>query len=119
MTQQPADWFVYIVQCADGTLYTGVTTDLQRRVQEHNGLSIQHANTAKPDKTKNTVKPPRSKKQKGAAYTAMRRPVDLVYYETSESRSTACRREAEIKKLRRAQKQVLISQGVADIDKKR
>jgi putative endonuclease len=80
-------WFVYMLKCADGTLYTGVTTDVNRRVTEHNGEGA---------------------KGKGAKYTKMRRPVDLVYYEPHPDRSSAGIREAAIKKLPKAQKQALI-----------
>lgn len=68
-------WFVYILRCADGTLYTGITTDLARRVEEHN--------TGKA----------------GARYTRSRRPVVLVYSEVVENRSEASKREHAIKKL--------------------
>jgi len=82
MTEQ--DWFVYILQCSDKTLYTGVTTDLDRRVEEHNIGS------------------------KGAKYTAARRPVKMVYSEQLDSRSNAQQREHQIKSLTRQQKQQLI-----------
>lgn len=78
-------WFIYILKCSDQTLYTGVTTDLQRRVEEHN-----------------------SSKQ-GARYTAARRPVRLVYHENVASRSAAQQREHQIKSLSRKEKQQLIS----------
>ena len=69
-----SSWFVYIVRCLDRTLYTGITTDLDRRLAEHNaGL--------------------------GAKYTRPRRPVVLVYSEQAISRSAAARREYQIKKL--------------------
>jgi putative endonuclease len=77
-------WFVYIVRCADSTLYTGVTTDIQRRIREHNG-EIAH----------------------GAWYTELRRPVVLVYTETAETRSQAQKREAIIKRLSKQQKENL------------
>lgn len=76
-------WYVYMLRCADDTLYTGVTTDLTRRVQEHNEAP------------------------EGAKYTRARRPVSLVHQETFASRSEACAREAAIKKLSRADKQAL------------
>ncbi|HEY0948111.1 MAG TPA: GIY-YIG nuclease family protein [Candidatus Paceibacterota bacterium] len=76
-------WYVYMLRCADGTLYTGVTTDLTRRVREHNEAP------------------------EGAKYTRARRPVSLVHKETFTSRSEACAREAAIKKLSRAEKQTL------------
>ena len=78
------DWFVYILACADGTLYTGVTTDVIRRVEEHNSSP------------------------KGAKYTRVRRPVALVHQEAFKSRSEACVREAAIKKLSREEKQGLL-----------
>ena len=80
-------WFTYIVECRDRSLYTGVTTDLIRRVSEHNGLSGVN---------------------KGARYTRSRKPVKLVYSEALQSRSLACQREAQIKKLSRQQKTALI-----------
>ena len=79
-------YYVYIVQCADETLYTGIATDLERRIDEHN-----HSD-------------------KGAKYTRARRPVTLVYHETFEDRSTASKREYEIKKrMSRAEKLEMIS----------
>ena len=73
------DWYVYIVECADGSLYTGITTDLERRVLEHNS-------------------------GKGARYTSGRGPVRLVYSEPVANRSEAGAREAHIKKLKRKDK---------------
>jgi putative endonuclease len=79
-------YYVYIVQCADETLYTGIATELARRIEEHN-----HSD-------------------KGAKYTRARRPVMLVYHETFEDRSSASKREYEIKKrMSRTQKLALIS----------
>ena len=78
-------YFVYMLECADGTLYTGITTDLERRLDEHNNSS------------------------KGAKYTRARRPVILVYSEALETRSLASKREFLIKKLSRNKKLVLIS----------
>lgn len=77
-------WYVYIVRCVDNTLYTGVTTDVEKRVKEHN--------TSK----------------RGAKYTKTRRPVKLVYLETYESRSEAQSREYRIKQLSKQQKNSLI-----------
>ena len=77
-------WIVYIVHCSDDSLYTGVTTDLNRRLKEHNESSM------------------------GAKYTRARRPVTLAWFEQCESRSNASTREAEIKKLDREQKLQLI-----------
>lgn len=78
-------YFVYILKCADNTLYTGITTDLQRRLQEHNNSD------------------------KGAKYTKLRRPVEIVYSEESQNRSTASKREHAIKKLKRHDKLKLIA----------
>ena len=78
-------WFTYILRCADDSLYTGVTTDVARRVIEHNECNI-----------------------KGAKYTKVRRPVELVYQESCVDRSSACKREAAIKKLTRQQKLQLL-----------
>ncbi|KAF0809560.1 endonuclease [Alcanivorax sp. S71-1-4] len=77
-------WFVYILRCADASLYTGITNDLQRRVLAHNH-----------DRT-------------GARYTRARRPVELVWHEQHASRSDALRREAAIKRLSRAKKMHLL-----------
>ncbi len=71
-------WYVYILRCADGTLYTGVTTDLARRLREHNAGG-----------------------RLGARYTRARRPVVLIHQETADNRSAASKREAAIKKLPR------------------
>lgn len=79
-------WFVYIVRCADGTLYTGVTTDLSRRTRQHNDGTA-------------------------ARYTRSRRPVKLVHQERQPSQSLALQREAAIKRLTRRQKLALIGPG--------
>ena len=79
-------WFVYVLRCVDGTLYTGITKDLARRCQQHN------AGTA-------------------SRYTRSRRPVKLVYQEPQGSQSLALKREAAIKKLTRRQKLALIRAG--------
>ena len=83
--------FVYIVRCADGSFYTGYTTDLARRVAEHNGEDASQG-----------------RKSAAARYTRGRRPVELVYSESFATRSEALQREAEIKKLTRAHKLQLI-----------
>lgn len=77
-------YFVYMLECSDGTLYTGWTTDIEKRVVAHN--------------TSKT----------GAKYTSARRPVKLVYSEECLSRSAAMKREIEIKKLSREEKFRLI-----------
>ncbi|MHB1214103.1 MAG: GIY-YIG nuclease family protein [Thiobacillus sp.] len=74
-------WCVYMLRCADGSLYTGITTDVLRRVAEHNGDGAP-----------------------GARYTRSRRPVQLVYVEAADSRAEAARREAAIKLLDRSRK---------------
>jgi putative endonuclease len=84
-------WITYIVACADNTLYTGVTTDIHRRINEHNG----EGSTA----------------SKGAKYTRVRRPVKLLYSESVKDRSEACKRESAIKKLSKQQKLLLIANG--------
>lgn len=76
---------LYLLRCADGTLYTGITTDLARRLQEHNGSP------------------------RGAKYTRSRRPVELVYARRFRTRSRASREEARLKKLSRAEKLNLLS----------
>jgi len=87
MCQTPAArWFVYIVQCVDGSLYTGITTDLRRRCRQHND-------------------------GKASRYTRCRRPVRLVYREVLGSRSQALKREAAVKSLSRQQKERLIRQA--------
>ena len=78
------NWKVYIVECADGTYYTGITTNTERRLLEHN-YSF-----------------------KSAKYTRSRRPVKLVYEEDSQNRSTASKREYEIKKMKRKDKIILV-----------
>jgi len=81
------DWFVYIVRCDDDSLYTGITKDVDRRIQEHNEGG-----------------------RLAAKYTRTRRPVVLVYQETCESRSVATKREIEIKQLSRTNKNILMNQ---------
>lgn len=76
-------WFVYILRCADGTLYTGMTDDVTRRVEVHNS-------------------------GKGAKYTRGRTPVEAVYTEECESYSAALKREYAIKHLSRQEKLQLI-----------
>ncbi|MDH3360605.1 MAG: GIY-YIG nuclease family protein, partial [Desulfobulbaceae bacterium] len=82
-------WRVYIVACADGTLYTGITKDLSRRLDEHNQGLV------------------------GAKYTRSRRPVRLVYYEKVADRSAAAKREYAIKKLPLAGKVALVDSAAS------
>ena len=77
-------WSVYIVRCADDTLYTGIAKDVARRVEEHNSNNLL-----------------------AASYTRGRRPVALVYEEAVETRSAAARREYEIKQMTREGKEEL------------
>jgi len=77
-------WFIYILQCADNTLYTGVATDVSARLATHNA-------------------------GKGAKYTRGRLPAVLLYQESAENRSAALQREHAIKKMRTADKRRLIS----------
>ena len=76
-------WFVYMLRCKGGSLYTGVTTDLDRRVAEH-------------------------RSGKGVKYTRAHLPVELVWSESVSSESDAKKREAEIKKFRKSEKEELI-----------
>ncbi len=85
-----SSWFVYILRCADGTLYTGITTDPERRLREHN-----------------------QDDRLGARYTRARRPLELAYREQAASRAAASRREAAIKRMSRRAKQRLIATGRA------
>jgi len=80
------NWFVYILRCDDGSLYAGITTDVNRREYEHNNSP------------------------KGAKYTRARRPVKVVYYKSFKTRSEAATREASIKKLSTKEKQKLTKQ---------
>lgn len=79
-------WTVYMLRCSDGSLYTGCTNDMFRRLEAH-------------------------RRGKGAKYTRSRLPVELVYQETAENRSAALRREFAIKHLSRMQKLALLEHG--------
>lgn len=81
--------YVYMVECADGTYYTGWTVDVERRVKAHNA-------------------------GRGAKYTRARRPVRLIYVEEHETKAEALRREAALKKLPRREKESLALSGKAD-----
>ena len=76
-------WYVYILRCGDGTLYTGITDDIPRRLAAHRA-------------------------GKGAKYTRGRGPLELVYQEQAPDKSAALRREEAIKRLRRGEKERLI-----------
>lgn len=83
MSQNGEGFYIYMLECADGTLYTGWTTDPDRRVKEHNA-------------------------GRGALYTRWRRPVELRYLEQAPDRSSAQKRENAIKKLTREKKLLLV-----------
>lgn len=84
-------YYTYIIKCSDNTLYTGITTDRERRVEEHNG-----------------------ERPWGAKYTKTRQPVVLLYWEEFQNRSDASKREYEVKKLTRQKKLDLIKQFPSD-----
>lgn len=79
------DWKLYILRCRDGSLYTGITTDVQKRQAAHNC-------------------------GKGAKYTRSRRPVELVYQESCKNHSEALRREIQVKTLTREEKEKMIAE---------
>ena len=78
-------WYLYILRCGDGTLYTGITTDVEKRLEAH-------------------------RSGKGAKYTRGRAPLELVYREVCGSHSDALKRESAVKKLTRIQKEAIIAQ---------
>ena len=80
-------YFVYILRCKDGSLYTGITTDIQRRFQQHAS-------------------------GKGAKYFRGRQPLQVVYQESGHTRSSACKREVAIKNMARTEKLALVTSGV-------
>ncbi len=81
-----AQWYVYIVRCRDGSFYTGIATDVERRIDEHNSGN------------------------NGAKYTRSRRPVTLIHKEACADRSAALKREIAIKKMKRREKTALVSE---------
>jgi len=89
--QHAREWYVYMLSCADGSLYTGATVDLERRLKQHN---------------------------RGVAsrYTRSRRPVAICYWEKQESHGAALRREIALKRYSKAQKLRLIDQAQTAID---
>ena len=80
-------WCVYICRCNDGTLYTGITNDIERRISEHNGGNG------------------------GAKYTRSRQPVELVYMKKMENRSMAAKREYQIKRMPLIDKRRLVDES--------
>lgn len=90
MVMMEKEWTVYILECGDGTLYTGITDDLQRRLKAHEA-------------------------GKGAKYTRGRGPLTLRYREKHPDKSSALRREAELKRLSRKDKLLIINKSVDTI----
>ena len=80
-------YYLYILECTDKTLYTGITTDLERRISEHNDTRL------------------------GAKYTSSRRPVKLAYFKKFKNRSLASKEEARIKKLKKTEKIEIIRES--------
>ncbi len=78
-------WWVYLLRCNDNSLYAGVTTDINRRIDEHNTSKL------------------------GAKYTRARRPVCLVYLEQADNKSIACKREYQIRHLSKNKKENLVN----------
>ncbi len=91
MNDSPVRFFVYIVRCSDATLYTGMTRDIEKRLQMHNGEIAG-----------------------GARYTRSRRPIRLVYMESCETQSDAMRRERQIKRFSKKNKENLARQWRED-----
>ena len=83
-------WQVYIIRCSDDSLYTGISNDVERRWQQHVD-------------------------QRGAKYFHGRKPVEIVYLEGADDRSSASRREAAIKRLRRPDKELLIASAINEL----
>ena len=84
MNKGNSSWHVYMVRCSDGTLYTGITNNLEKRIEAHNS------------------------EKNGARYTRSRRPVELVYSEQAGSQAAAARLEYRLKKLPLAKKKGLV-----------
>ncbi len=85
------NWQVYIILCTDNSLYTGITNDIERRMQQHAA-------------------------SRGAKYFRGRKPQQLVYLENDHTRSSASKREAAIKKLKRPEKEALIASAMNEFD---
>lgn len=81
-------WFTYIIKCKDGSFYTGITTDLDRRFKEH-------------------------REGHGGKYTVSHPPLKIIFFERFETRSEASKREIEIKKLSHKQKENLVKLGIS------
>ena len=91
MTKQTI-WYVYFLRCNDNSLYAGITTDIVRRLHEHNHSKL------------------------GAKYTRAKRPVTLVYVEQSLNKSTASKREYQLRQLSKSHKEYLVSAYLAEIN---
>ena len=89
MAASEKDWFLYLIRCADGSLYTGVTTDVQRRLAEHQGSSTSAG--------------------RGAKFLRGKQPLALVYETTVRDRSTALKLEYKVKQLSKAEKEALVA----------
>ncbi len=85
-------WIVYIIECADKSFYTGTTTDISRRLKEHNS-------------------------SKGGNYTRIRTPVKLVYQEPARNHSDALKREVQIKRWTKRKKLALINGDIAELSR--
>ena len=83
-------WWVYLLRCNDNSLYAGVTTDIKRRINEHNTSKL------------------------GAKYTRARRPVSLAYLEQVANKSIACKREYELRQLSKHKKEQLVDKYFAN-----
>ncbi len=79
------NWYIYIARCSDDSLYTGIKKDIERRIDEHNYG------------------------KQAAAYTRAHRPVELVYQERYKTRSDATKREIEIRKLSKEEKELMVA----------
>jgi putative endonuclease len=91
MPETAANWSLYIIEASDASLYTGITTDVERRFAEH------------------------SQGPRGARYFNGRSPLRIIYREDGHDRSSASRREAQIKKLSREAKRLLIAQAAPNL----
>ncbi len=83
-TRKHIVWFVYMLRCRDNSIYTGITTDIGKRIKRHN-------------------------QGKGAKYTASRRPVELIYYEPHKDWLSAAKREYALKRLAKSKKESLVA----------
>ena len=92
MKQTNKTWYVYFVRCNDQSLYAGITTELSRRVTEHNSTSL-----------------------KAAKYTRNKQPVSLVYYESATDRASASKREWQLKQLSKEKKEQLVKHFTGEL----